>query len=63
MTNRVVVTGLGTTSPLGGDVPSTWQALLDGRSGVRRLDEDWAAELLEADAARRAVAPLAEVAP
>ena len=23
---RVVVTGLGTTSPVGGDVPSTWAA-------------------------------------
>jgi 3-oxoacyl-[acyl-carrier-protein] synthase II len=41
----VVVTGLGATTPLGGDVRSTWRALLDGRSGVRRLTEDWAAEL------------------
>ena len=32
---RVVVTGLGTTSPVGGDVATTWDALLDGRSGVR----------------------------
>ena len=31
---RVVVTGLGTTSPLGGDVPTTWSALLEGVSGV-----------------------------
>ncbi|WP_084126806.1 beta-ketoacyl-ACP synthase II [Demequina sp. NBRC 110054] len=38
----VVVTGLGTTSPLGGDVPSTWEAALAGRSGVRTLDNDWA---------------------
>ena len=36
---RVVVTGLGTTSPVGGDVDSTWEALLAGRSGVRRLDD------------------------
>lgn len=34
---RVVVTGLGTTNPLGGDVPSTWDGLIAGRSGVRRL--------------------------
>ncbi len=33
---RVVVTGLGTTSPVGGDVPTTWAALLAGQSGVRR---------------------------
>ena len=35
---RVVVTGLGTTSPVGGDVPSTWDALVAGQSGVRHLD-------------------------
>ena len=34
---RVVVTGLGTTSPVGGDVPTTWAALLAGQSGVRPL--------------------------
>jgi 3-oxoacyl-[acyl-carrier-protein] synthase II len=37
----VVVTGLGATTPLGGDVASSWEALLAGRSGVRRLDEEW----------------------
>jgi len=36
---RVVVTGLGTTSPLGGDVASTWEGLLAGRSGVRHLGD------------------------
>jgi 3-oxoacyl-[acyl-carrier-protein] synthase II len=40
----VVVTGLGATSPLGGDVPSTWQALLAGQSGVRTLEADWVAK-------------------
>ncbi|MDN4476835.1 beta-ketoacyl-ACP synthase II [Demequina sp. SYSU T00192] len=39
---NVVVTGLGTTSPLGGDVASTWEAALAGRSGVRTLENDWA---------------------
>ena len=39
---NVVVTGLGTTSPLGGDVASTWEGALAGRSGVRTLDNDWA---------------------
>ena len=34
MTRRVVVTGLGAVTPLGNDVPSTWQALLAGRSGI-----------------------------
>jgi len=54
---RVVVTGLGTTSPVGGDVPTTWAALLDGTSGVRALTEDWAQELPVKIAARVAVEP------
>ncbi len=33
-TRRVVVTGLGVVSPLGNDVPTTWQNLIAGRSGV-----------------------------
>ncbi|GGM61329.1 3-oxoacyl-ACP synthase [Longimycelium tulufanense] len=40
-TNDVVVTGLGATTPLGGDVTTTWQALVAGRSGVRKLEADW----------------------
>ncbi len=42
---RVVVTGLGTTSPVGGDVPSTWAALLEGRSGVRHLPDELVGDL------------------
>ncbi|GAA5151767.1 beta-ketoacyl-[acyl-carrier-protein] synthase family protein [Nocardioides marinquilinus] len=42
---RVVVTGLGVTSPVGGDVADTWEALLAGRSGVRRLDDELVGEL------------------
>ena len=41
MTRRVVVTGLGATTPLGADVDSTWTALIAGKSGVRLLTEDW----------------------
>jgi len=37
----VVVTGLGATTPLGGDVPSTWSAALAGESGARPFDNDW----------------------
>ena len=32
--NGVVVTGMGCLSPLGNDVPTTWQAMLEGRSGI-----------------------------
>ncbi|WP_448061071.1 beta-ketoacyl-[acyl-carrier-protein] synthase family protein [Cellulomonas hominis] len=42
MTTEVVVTGLGATTPLGGDVASTWRAALAGTSGARTFDNDWA---------------------
>ncbi len=45
MTKRIVVTGIGTSSPLGGTAPESWQALLAGESGARTLDYDWVAEL------------------
>lgn len=38
----VVITGMGATTPLGGDVESTWDGLLAGRSGVRRIEAEWA---------------------
>ena len=54
---RVVVTGLGATTPLGGDVASTWSALLAGKSGVRLLTEDWRELLPVHFAARVATEP------
>ena len=54
---RVVVTGLGATTPLGGDVDSTWKALLAGQSGVRLLTEDWRELLPVHFAARVAIEP------
>ncbi|MFY4717829.1 beta-ketoacyl-ACP synthase II [Streptomyces sp. LaBMicrA B280] len=57
-TNRtVVVTGIGATTPLGGDVASFWEALVAGESGVRLLEEEWAADLPVRIAARIAVEP------
>ena len=55
---RVVVTGLGATTPLGGDVASTWAALLAGKSGVRLLTEDWRELLPVHFAARVATEPV-----
>jgi len=54
---RVVVTGLGATTPLGGDVDTTWKALLAGQSGVRLLTEDWRELLPVHFAARVATEP------
>jgi 3-oxoacyl-[acyl-carrier-protein] synthase II len=54
----VVVTGLGATTPLGGDVASTWAAMLAGQSGVRRITEPWAEQLPVRIAAPAAVDPV-----
>ena len=54
---RVVVTGMGTTSPVGGDVASTWDALLAGTSGVRHLTEEWAEQMPVKIAGRVKVEP------
>ena len=40
----IVVTGLGATTPLGGDVKSTWDALLAGKSGISTLEQPWVAQ-------------------
>jgi 3-oxoacyl-[acyl-carrier-protein] synthase II len=56
-TTDVVVTGLGATTPLGGDVASTWDAMLAGRSGVTALTQEWAAQLPVRIAAQLAVDP------
>jgi 3-oxoacyl-[acyl-carrier-protein] synthase II len=61
-TQRVVVTGLGATTPLGGDVASTWSAMLAGRSGVKILTQDWVDTLPVHIAAPVAVEP-SEVLP
>jgi 3-oxoacyl-[acyl-carrier-protein] synthase II len=53
----VVVTGLGATTPLGGDVVSTWDAMLAGRSGVSALTQEWARQLPVRIAAELVVEP------
>jgi len=52
----VVVTGMGATTPLGGDVASTWDGLIAGRSGIRYNDAEWAEKY---DLPARLSAPLA----
>ena len=38
---RIVVTGIGASSPIGGTAPESWSALLAGASGARTLEYDW----------------------
>jgi 3-oxoacyl-[acyl-carrier-protein] synthase II len=59
---RIVVTGLGATTPLGGDVPTTWSAMLAGTSGVKVLTEDWVEMLPVHIAAPAAVDPSEQLA-
>jgi len=54
---RIVVTGLGATTPLGGDVASTWDGMLAGRSGATALTDDGFASLPARIAAQAAVDP------
>ncbi|NIZ91018.1 beta-ketoacyl-[acyl-carrier-protein] synthase family protein [Kineococcus rubinsiae] len=42
---RVVVTGLGMTTPLGGDVRSSWEAALAGTSGAASITDSWIDEI------------------
>ena len=44
MNKKVVVTGIGATTPLGGDATSTWHALLAGESGISTLEYEWVAK-------------------
>lgn len=41
----IVVTGIGATTPVGGDAASTWAAIINGRSGIATLPYEWAADL------------------
>jgi 3-oxoacyl-[acyl-carrier-protein] synthase II len=60
---EVVVTGLGATTPLGGDMASTWRGLLAGHSGAALLVDEWAADLPVRIAARVAVEPSTALPP
>jgi len=39
--SRIVVTGIGASSPIGGTAPESWSALFAGASGARTLEHDW----------------------
>jgi 3-oxoacyl-[acyl-carrier-protein] synthase II len=44
MPKKIVVTGIGATSPLGGTAPDSWTALLAGESGAHTLEHEWVAK-------------------
>jgi 3-oxoacyl-[acyl-carrier-protein] synthase II len=44
LTQKIVVTGVGATTPLGGDARSSWKALLAGESGISTIDAEWVAK-------------------
>lgn len=44
MTKRIVVTGIGATSAIGGTAPENWDNLLAGASGARTIEHDWVQE-------------------
>ncbi|WP_258933308.1 hypothetical protein [Nesterenkonia pannonica] len=41
MSKKLVITGIGATTPIGGDVPTLWQNALAGTSGANTLEYDW----------------------
>jgi 3-oxoacyl-[acyl-carrier-protein] synthase II len=53
----VVVTGIGATTPLGGDVASTWANMIAGKSGIRPIEADWAKPLPSRIAGQLVVEP------
>jgi 3-oxoacyl-[acyl-carrier-protein] synthase II len=55
----IVITGLGATTPLGGDIDSLWQGLLAGRSGVRRIDDLMASYAYADELPTKIAAPMA----
>ena len=54
---KVVVTGLGLITPIGLDGESTWRSLLEGRSGVARIQAFDPTEFRTQIAAKRSGRP------
>jgi 3-oxoacyl-[acyl-carrier-protein] synthase II len=43
-TPRIVVTGIGASTPIGGTAPESWSALLSGASGTHTIEQEWVEE-------------------
>lgn len=44
MAKKIVITGIGASSPIGGTWQDSWNALLAGESGIHTLDDAWIEE-------------------
>ncbi|WGD38546.1 beta-ketoacyl-[acyl-carrier-protein] synthase family protein [Lysinibacter sp. HNR] len=61
---KIVVTGLGATTPLGGTMRESWDALLAGESGTSTIEKKWVTENeLPVTFAAQAKVPAADVLP
>jgi len=54
---EIVITGIGASTPIGGDLNSTWAGLLAGKSGISRITAEWAQDLPVQIAGQAAVDP------
>ncbi|WP_434612667.1 beta-ketoacyl-ACP synthase II [Arthrobacter sp. A5] len=62
MARKVVITGLGATTPIGGDVPTMWKNALIGVSGAHTLTDDWVTKYdLPVHFAAKASTPATEI--
>lgn len=62
MARKVVITGLGATTPIGGDVPTLWANALKGVSGAHTLTDEWVEQYsLPVHFAAKASSPAADV--
>ncbi|WP_372699830.1 beta-ketoacyl-ACP synthase II [Arthrobacter sp. JSM 101049] len=62
MARKVVITGLGATTPIGGDVPTLWANALKGVSGAHTMTDEWVEQYsLPVHFAAKASSPAADV--
>ena len=62
MTKKIVITGIGATTPIGATARDSWKALLDSASGARTIEQDWVAKYeLPVTFAATAKVPAADV--
>ncbi|MFI5085721.1 MAG: beta-ketoacyl-ACP synthase II [Actinomycetales bacterium] len=62
MPRKVVITGMGATTPIGGDVPTMWANAVKGVSGAHTLHDEWVEKYqLPVHFAARVTTPAADV--